>query len=180
MGANTHEYADSRAARLLTIALGHKKEQGLSLRQIGKSLGYKQAVVLSHMAHGRTPVPIDRAADIARAVGLDEREFLLAVLQQRYRHVDWGLLSSVQDGLVDELRRIAEGPLDGLPSHQKNVLREAVADPRAGNRWLSIAELGAIELVRELRPHLATEGLNAADRNALRVALTGKLKLGTP
>ena len=32
-----------------------------SVRQLGKNLGYSQAVVLSHMANGRVPIPLDRA-----------------------------------------------------------------------------------------------------------------------
>ena len=160
---------------MLADALRRKSEiERISLRQIGRNLGYKQAVVLSHMAHGRVPIPLDRATDIAKAVGVDERDFLIAVLEQRHAEVDWGLVTSVEDDFVEELTKIAGRPLRLLPADQRNVLREAIADPRADKRWLSIAELGAVQIIRELRPHINTEGLNGEDRHALRRALKPK------
>ena len=55
---NTYAYADSDAARMLASGLQRaSEERGLSIRQLGKLLKYKQAVVLSHMATGRVPIP---------------------------------------------------------------------------------------------------------------------------
>jgi transcriptional regulator with XRE-family HTH domain len=175
MARGSHDYAGTRAARMLASALRRKSEDdGVSLRQLAKILGYKQAVVLSHMAHGRVPIPVDRAPDLARVLGLSARDFLLAVLEQRHTDVNWGLVTSIDDDFVEELTAIAGKPLRSLPTDQKNVLREAVADPRAPIRWLSIAELGAVELIRELRPHINTEGLDGEDRNSIRRALKPK------
>lgn len=172
MVRGSHDFAGTQAARMLASALRRKsEEEGVSLRQVGRMLNYKQAVVLSHMAHGRVPIPVDRAEEIAQAVGLPERDFLLAVLKQRHSEVNWGLVTSLEDDFVDELTSVAGMPLRSLPGDQKNVIREAIADPRAPKRWLSIAELGAVELIRELRPFVATEGLSGEDRSALRTAL---------
>jgi hypothetical protein len=52
-------------------------------------LGYKSAVVLSHMRTGRLPIPIDRAGEIAKMVGLEPARFLILVLEQRYPDVDF-------------------------------------------------------------------------------------------
>lgn len=62
---------------------------GPSQRQMAARLGYKTSVVLSHMALGRVPVPIDRASQLAHALGMDEREFLLAVLEQRHPGIEF-------------------------------------------------------------------------------------------
>ncbi len=42
---------------------------------------------------------------------------------------------------------------------------------QAARRWLSVHEIGAIELLRELRPDLARQWLTAADREAVHAAL---------
>lgn len=144
----------------------------ISLREIGRRLGYKQPVVLSHMSSGRTPIPLDRAGEIARAVELPERKFVLSVLEQRHQGIDWRSISANEDEFIDELVNIAGTWLGDLPSEQRSVLREVVADSQAGKRWLTIAELGAIQLIRDLRPHLRTEGLTTGDRRAIREALT--------
>ena len=71
MAADEYEYKEPRAARMLSEGLRRaSSERGLSVRQLGKKLNYKQAVVLSHWATGRVPIPIDRAVEVAREVGL--------------------------------------------------------------------------------------------------------------
>ena len=69
-----HQYASTSAAQMLAHGLrSASQERGTSLREIGRRLKYKQPVVLSHMATGRVPIPLDRAAAIARSrVALDE------------------------------------------------------------------------------------------------------------
>jgi hypothetical protein len=144
---------------------------GLSVRQLGKRLRYRQAVVLSHMANGRVPIPLDRALDIAREVGLPAKEFLLAVLEQRHSQVDWSLITAPGDHFIEELESLAGKPLSAVNAEQRHVMREVVCDPRPARRWLSLAELPAIEVLRERRPHVRTEGLNAEDKESLRRAL---------
>ena len=165
-------YAATQAARMLTEGLRTASlERGLSLRQIGKKLGYSQAVVLSHMAKGRVPIPLDRALDIAREVGMPAKQFLLAVLEQRHSQVDWGLITAAGDHFVDELESLAKKPLSALNAEQRHIMREVVCDPHPARRWLSLAELPTIEVLRKLRPAIRTEGLDAEDKEALRHSL---------
>jgi hypothetical protein len=163
------KYASSAAARILSNGLKTAAvERKLSLREIGRRLGYSQPVVLSHMASGRVPIPIDRATDIAREVGLNGKQFLEAVLEQRHPEIDWGLITVPGAVLCGELERRAGKPLDELEAGQQRVLKEAVAERHPEARWLSVAEIPAIQLVRELFPAVSTEGLSASDREFLR------------
>jgi len=171
-------YKDTRAAVMLRDALDRAhRDQGLSIRSLGKRLGYKQATVLSHMALGRVPIPLERALDIAREIDLEPGEFLAACVEQK---VDGAadLLRSHSKfdtadafSFVSELRVIAGHALDSLSDGQKSVLREVAADPRPERRWLSLAELPVVEGLRRLRPKLATEGLSASDREAVEMVL---------
>lgn len=167
-----YPYASSRAAQMLAEGLRRASaDRGLSVRQIGKRLGYSQAVVLSHWATGRAPIPIDRAVDIAREVGLPKKQFLFSVLEQRHQEVDWSLITSPGDEFVLELEGLAGTPLSALDPDQRQVMREVVCDPRPARRWLSPAEIPAVEMLRELRPLIRSEGLSPADKKALRQAL---------
>jgi hypothetical protein len=155
MPTDEYKYADTRAARLLTEALRRKSEvERLSLRSIAKQLDYKQAVVLSHMANGRVPIPVDRAPDIAVAVGLPEREFLLAVLEQRHDEVNWGLITSLNDEFVEELEAIAGKPLSTLSPEHRQIMREVVAEPKPQRRWLTLTEVPVMEAVRAEVPYI--------------------------
>lgn len=171
-----HDYPlkDTTAARMLTDGLRRAQLEGLSLRKLAQRLDYKQAVVLSHMGTGRVPIPIDRALDIARAVGLPDKEFLMACLTQRHPEINWAFLSDCDDEFSHELTLLAGRPLDELPMEHRWVIREVVADPHPSRRWLKIAELTAVELLRDLRPNLASEGLSGSDRRAVREALSDK------
>lgn len=166
------EYADTLAAKMLSEGLRTAAiERRLSIRQIGKLLHYKQAVVLSHMATGRVPIPLDRALDIAAVVGLPPRRFLLSVLEQRHSTVNWSLLTDPASGFATELETLAGRALDELPLATKGVLREVVIDPQPLRRWLSTAELPAIELLRQILPNIRTDGFNSEQKAALRQAL---------
>ena len=164
-------YASTEAAQMLANGLRAASVEGLSVRQIGKRLGYSQAVVLSHMANGRVPIPLDRTLDIAREVGLPAKQFLLSVLEQRHSQVDWSLITAAGDHFVDELESLARKPLSALNAEQRQVMREVVGDTHPAHRWLSLAELPAIEVLREVRPYVRTEGLNAEDKRTLRLNL---------
>ena len=173
-------YKDSAAARLLSVGLANAaSERGLSQRALAKQLGYKQSVVLSHMALGRVPIPLERAAQFADLLLLDKREFVTAVLVQRLPEIDWAeLLSSgpaptKASDLASSLEVIAPGSLDALSLGQKAVIREAAADRHAEERWLSVHEVPAIALLRALRPNMVSEGLSREDHEAITEALTG-------
>lgn len=167
-------FVDTRATRLLAQGLQlTMARKGVSLRQLGKDLGYKQAVVLSHMASGRVPIPIDRALVLADALELDSRAFLEAVIEQRHPDVDWSL---IKEGGTDTTFALAAEltggrDLEELNPGQRRVIREAAADSMAQSRWLTPHEVAAVNLLRELRPGIADHGLGKGDREALRAAL---------
>ncbi|MGB7371749.1 helix-turn-helix domain-containing protein [Erythrobacter sp.] len=167
--------ADSQAARMLSEGIARaSSERGLSLRKIGALLGYKQAVVLSHMTSGRVPIPIDRAEEIAEVLEIDPAAFLQAVVRQRHPTVTWSLMGAggdKGDGFTHELAVSLGRPLKELSQEQRAVMREVAAEPRPRRRWLTVHELTAIELLREVQPAFSSEGLGQAEMAAIRDAL---------
>src|SRR5690349_25089099 len=110
-----HRYANTTAAMMLAAGLrSAAQERALSLREIGRRLGYRQPVVLSHMASGRVPVPIDRASEIAEQVGIPRAPFLEAVLHQHHPAVEWGLVTCKTDPFVLDLEEAAGRPFSDL------------------------------------------------------------------
>lgn len=160
---------DSPAARMLSEGLARAKdERGMSVRQVGKLMNYKTAVVLSHMATGRVPIPIDRATQIADILELDQESFLLAVLQQRHPDIEWVSLfrrssSSGDHGLAMELEAVLGTKLKTLTQEQRAVMREVASERSPRRRWLSVHELGFVNRLRERFPQLTTDGLDQAE-----------------
>ena len=165
-------YASTEAARMLSEGLRTAAaERGLSVRQAGKLLDYKQAVVLSHMANGRVPIPIDRALDIAEVIGLPAREFLVSVLEQRHKEVNWGLITGIGDDFVGSLEALAGRPLAQLSAEHRAVMRDVVVESKPSRRWLTLAELPLIDTLRSEAPLLRTEGVSARQKDAIQSAL---------
>jgi hypothetical protein len=145
--------ADSEATRMLAAALMRaSKERGLSLRKIGPKLGYKQAVVLSHMATGRVPIPIDKAEKLAQILEIDPARFLKAVLRQRHPDVNLSLLSDASDAFENSSYQelaVRFGQMgNDLTEEQYAVMKEVAADRHPRRRWLSPEEAAAIEALR--------------------------------
>jgi hypothetical protein len=160
MATDEYDYKDTRAAQMLAEGLRRaSSERGLSVRQLGKKLHYKQAVVLSHWATGRVPIPIDRAVEVAREVGIPEREFLLAVLEQRHAEVDWKLITGFNDDLIEDLEDIAGKPLSTLSADHQQVMKEVVAEARPQRRWLTLSEVPVMEAIREQVPYVRSDGM---------------------
>ena len=176
MSVRDQNLGESAAAKMLSAALRRASdERGLSLRQLAKMMGYKQAVVLSHMSLGRVPIPLDRAEQFADVLGLDKPTFLRAVLEQRHPEVEWSLLTgaavdqaSGTDPLAEELQVILGSALKELSVSQRQILREVANDREAARRWLSIHELPVMELVRQWRPEVEDQGLSGDDRVSLK------------
>lgn len=175
----TYPYAKTRATLVLSEAI-NARSPAVSLRTMAGELGYKSAVVLSHMRTGRLPIPVDRAVEIANAVGADPVTFLALVLEQRYPDVDFrkALIANRTQGadttvtpatarILTDLEQFAGVTLDQLPSEHLGVLREVVADRHPRRRWVGISEVSVIELIREVRPDLARDGLNVQQAEAL-------------
>lgn len=172
-GHDEFPLAESRAAEMLRAGLRRaKEERGKSLRRIGADLGYKQAVVLSHMASGRVPIPLDRSLAIAASVGLDRAEFVLAVIAQKAPTAAAMLVPADAaalyiDPFMQELRALAGCSLDKLSEDHKRVLREVITDRSPARRWLSLSELSTILAIREVDPEFQSRGLDPASLNAL-------------
>jgi hypothetical protein len=96
---------------------------------------------------------------VAREVGLPEREFLLAVLEQRHSEVDWNLITGFQDDLVEDLEAIAGKPLSTLPAEHQQVMKEVVAEVQPRRRWLTLSEVPVMEAIREQVPYVRSDGL---------------------
>ena len=180
-------YRDSAAARMLSDGLASAaRERGLSQRSLAKRLGYKQSVVLSHMALGRVPIPLERTAELADVLLLDKREFLRAVLAQRLPEIDWSEIIGRRTAqgedrdFVSTLETIAHGALENLNLGQQAVMREVASDRYAEERWLSVHEVPTVSLLRSLRPNMVSNGLSVEDREAIRAALIGHTEREQP
>jgi hypothetical protein len=151
---NDFPYGGTRAAYMLKLGLDRaKQERGVSIRTLGKRLGYRQATVLSHMASGRVPVPFERAPEMARQLDLNVAEFLVAILEQRMPEAGDVLLPYIScaprtTGWLHELETVAGTTLDALPDEHRAVLMEVVSDRAPRRRWLSLAELAIVTEMR--------------------------------
>ncbi|WP_375292199.1 helix-turn-helix domain-containing protein [Sphingomonas melonis] len=172
--AGDYPFGNTHATRMLQAGLeAVEKDKGWSQRQVAKMLNYKTSVVLSHMALGRVPIPIDRALDFARLLKMPAGEFLMAVLEQRYPEIDWprhlaGMSKKASTKAADsyvtsELEALAGTELDSLPQQVVNVLRDVVADRNAPRRWMALHEVPIVETLRDHHPH----GLSPAKRKEL-------------
>jgi transcriptional regulator with XRE-family HTH domain len=146
-------------------------EEGLTQREVAVQLGYKTSVVVSHMASGRVPIPIERAAEIAGILKLDPQRFLLAALEQRFPTANIRDLFGVQlvsHGRVgSRLALLAGGDLDDLPPDTVAVIDEVVTSANPRRRWLSIEELALVELLRRSFPELMKRSLRPDELAAL-------------
>jgi len=177
-GNNEYPLINTRAKKMLADALKRvDQDKGWSQRQVAAMLGYKSSVIVSHMAHGRVPVPLDRALDYARLLSIDPAEFVLAVLEQRYPDIDFmRLLIGGKDNLaggrtehewmIEDLEAAAGKPLNEITPKQLRILREVAADANAERRWANINEVALLDIIRAQRPDLADNGLSGAQRKS--------------
>jgi len=131
--------------------------------------------MLSHWATGRVPIPVERVAELASALDLDQRSFLLAVLHQRHPTVDWEELEDIHTPayhFVSELQNIAGMGVEDFEQGQLMVMREVAADPNAARRWLTVHELGVVELIRRCRPGVSEAGIAHGDLAKIEMALS--------
>src|SRR3546814_5165656 len=81
-----YPYEETRATQMLATALKRAwNEKRLSQRTLAKQLGYRSSVVLSHMASGRVPIPIERVDDYAQLLDIDRSEEHTSELQSLMR-----------------------------------------------------------------------------------------------
>lgn len=168
-------HADTAAALTLQSAVKRAKEKNkTSLRTIAKMLNYKQAAVLSHMANGRIPIPVERAKDIAGVLDINPDAFMKLVLKQRYPD----LPLSVEDDVNNHFALLSELSLPSLPvglsnatPSQMRIIREVLRDDHASERWLSPHEVFFVGEIRKLRPDIIADGLSSDDLQQVRLAL---------
>lgn len=176
----TFPHADTQAARMLQSALDEAKAQNkTSLRSIAKTLGYKQAAVLSHMASGRIPIPIARAEDIATALDINPAIFMKMVLNQRHPSISVLLDGERTNQFSLESQfddtGFGRGLRNAKPS-QMRIIQEVLRDVDASERWISIPEVYLVKLIRQLRPDVVSEGLSRDDLQRLSSALAPATK----
>lgn len=167
----------TRAQIMLANAVKVAASRGRSQRQIAKELHYRNSTVLSHMATGRAPIPVDRAEDIAIAVGLDINRFLLAVLEQRFPKVNFRNLFNISlsaNSTVAKLEMVSGASLDDLPLEVQALLAEVVAVRNPLKRWLSLPEFQIMEALRRHRPDVAIQGLTDVEMERVIGALRGQ------
>ena len=171
-----YPYVKSRAAKMLSKGIDDASDaRGESLRQLAGRLGYKSAVVLSHMRTGRLPIPVERAPELAEVIGMPRGEFIIAVMEQRFPNLNVKkelgsyfrdeppTASEVSPGehrLLDELAEIAGRPINELPAEHTGVLREVVGDRSPRKRWLSHGEVGLVEVLRRTIPDACRDGVS--------------------
>lgn len=169
--ASSYPFKDTVAATMLADGLEAAcKGRGISLRSLGKELGYKQATVLSHMATGRIPIPLERAIPLADAAGIDQNAFLLAVLTQRYPEVGWDKRFNVRSvehpsGYAGQL---AGTSLADLSTNHRAIAEELVRDTHPDERWLTISEIAIVAAIRAARPDVRRVGISQSKLSDLR------------
>lgn len=162
MTAESHPYANTRAARLLAQGLKEytAKHSG-GLRALASNLEIKQATVLSHMANGRIGIPLERAAELASRLGMDTAHFCMAVLEQRapsvYEVIDDELKSREGSDLSGKLRELLNraASRDQLTDEHIEIIGEALATKQPTTKWIRPWEEGIIRAVRERFPDLS-------------------------
>lgn len=176
--SDDHPLAHTQATKMFAEAVAAKQKQGISQKDLAAALGHKSSVVVSHMATGRAPIPIDRSRDISDLLELDRNAFLLAVLEQRLPMLDFQSLvgsrpaaSGKHEQLMNQSEKIGGRPLSALPDDLLNLIKECVADKDPRSRWLSLDELPVVALIRQLRPTFRSQGLTQADQKKVLEAL---------
>jgi hypothetical protein len=170
-------FRDSAAAKMLAVGIEGAQARHVSLRSLGKQLNYRQAVVLSHMASGRVPIPIDRAAELAEAIGISAKDFLVAVLEQRHPNIGWAALisgdtSPAARGVLGQLEAAAGKSFGALSTEHMGVMQEVARDPNPRRRWLTVQEMSVMDLIRDLLPYLKVDALAGSDRDVIIKALS--------
>lgn len=168
---NPHPFADTRASTMLSSALrAHMVREAISMRQVARNLGMS-AAVLSHMANGRVPIPVDHAITLADAFGIPRSAMVAAVLQQRFpdaiKEINLSAAVDGSDSQIQRLQFVLGKPLEDLTLEQQEVVREVVDSSSPQTRWLKVSEVPAVRLIRELRP----EGISVQDYEAIRAVL---------
>jgi hypothetical protein len=166
--ATTYPYAGSRAAKMLSDRLATAAaERWMSTRKLAKLLEIKQPSVISHLANGRLPIPVERAVPLAIALQMSAGAFLAAVLEQRFPTVDWSLLASASDAHprsreLSWLEHLSGVKPEQLTPEQARIIGEVARDTHPVERWIQPAEVPYLRRLRE-RSRVDELGLTEQD-----------------
>lgn len=83
MSTKKYAYEDTRLAKLLTdrlLVITNQKSQ----RDVANELGYKSPNVISMFKRGEIRVPLDKAHDLARVIGVDPKFLFRLALEQQF------------------------------------------------------------------------------------------------
>lgn len=124
-----------------------------SQRQLAERMGYRSAVVISHMLSGRAPIPVDRSEELARLLGIPADAFVRAVLQQRHPEIDFDALFGEKPDLDDkavlrDLEVLAGRKLQALAPEKLRILQEVLSDIAPERRWMTLKEAVVMDAIR--------------------------------
>lgn len=74
---------------------------GKSQREIAQEVGWNSANVLSMMKQGITKVPVEKAPDLAKSIGVDQSVFLRIVMNE-YMPEAWAVIRKFSGDLLTE------------------------------------------------------------------------------
>ncbi len=80
--------------------------------------------------------------------------------------------ATLSQGLAADLQVIAGVELDRLSDEHKAILKEVVSDAHPQRRWLSVAEVPIVTLIRRHRPQFSQDGISEKDRSAIETVLS--------
>lgn len=166
-------FADTEATLMFRSMLDRYVQRNrTSLRKLAAMLGYKQSTVLSHMASGRVPIPIDRAAEFADHLDIPRAVFLPAVLKQRHPDILDAVVGS-SDGSTFrvDLTDIVGITNAKMTKTQQKIVQEMLRDARPEERWLTPTEVPLVNFFREASPQIFECGLTAIQRRELKEAI---------
>lgn len=170
-------FADTEASMLFRALLDqYVHRNNSSLRKLAAELGYKQSTVLSHMASGRVPIPIERAAEFADHLNVPRATFLPAVLKQRHPDVLEAVAATVGEPYQQHHLSSSVGIQNSkMTKSQQRIVQEMLRDSYPEERWLTPAEVPLINFLRNATPEIFEHDLSAAQRRALKDAISGIL-----
>ncbi|MDO6415934.1 hypothetical protein Q4F19_16205 [Sphingomonas sp. BIUV-7] len=162
-------YRHTEAVRLLAEGLERAKARGVSLRAVAKEMRYAEPVSISHMATGRSAVPIDRAHEIASVLKLDADLFMVAALEQRLPEFDWAairLLMTAERELA-VFRVVTGRALSDMTDEQLAIISNVANADDPERRWIKPLEVPLVEAVRKADPSSSSLGLDSNTLSAI-------------
>lgn len=175
---NPLPHSDTEARFMLSDAIAaRRRADKASLRMLAAEMEMSSAM-LSHMATGRIPIPVDGAAKLADALGISRSEFVKSVLKQRFPNamaiLDDEADVGGNDGSEVTRARMMVTFYDGTPptGDLALILDQVRTADDAQERWLTPSELPVVNMIRRLRPNFSKLGLTEVDLDLIKKVFT--------